>query len=140
MGILVDASTPPAVSNTTGAALSSASFDPPAGSLIIAIAVVSGDQGTIADSLTGALPARAAWPLAASQEDLTAIVGAISVPVMIMSGAEDRVDPPATLRRELLARIAHAQFHELAHVGHLLPYEAPDAVAGLLGPFVHALG
>ena len=97
-------------------------------------------ETVIADSLTGALPARSAWPLAASQEDLTAIVGAISVPVMIMSGAEDRVDPPATLRRELLARIAHAQFHELAHVGHLLPYEAPDAVAGLLGPFVHALG
>ncbi len=95
-------------------------------------------ETVVADSLAGAPAARLAWPLESSQEDLTAAVAAIAVPVMIISGADDRVDPPETLRRELLTRIPHAQFHVLPGVGHLSPYEAPAAVAGLLRDFVHA--
>ena len=57
----------------------------------------------------------------------------------MISGEHDRVDPPAVLERELLPRLAQAQLHVLPQVGHLSPYEAPDAVANLVGAFAMSL-
>lgn len=96
-------------------------------------------ETVIADSLMGAPAAKAAWPLAASQEDITAAVGAIAVPTLVISGSEDRVDPPAVLTRELLPRIAQATLHLLPGIGHLSPLETPRDVAGLIRTFVGAL-
>ncbi len=93
----------------------------------------------IADSMAGATPARAAWPLATSQQDITAAMPAIAVPVIIISGQNDRVDPPVVLRRELLARLPGARMIELPGVGHLLPLEAPEEVAELLRAFALSL-
>jgi pimeloyl-ACP methyl ester carboxylesterase len=89
----------------------------------------------VADSLAGALAARTAWPQVTSQEDITAAVGHIDVPVIVVSGAHDRVDPPEGLRRELLPLIPHAQLHVLDGVGHLLPLEAPDHISCLVRTF-----
>ena len=96
--------------------------------------------GVISDSLSGAPAARAAWPLVTSQEDITADVARIVVPTIVLSGTDDRVDPPDILRRELLARVPQARLHELPHAGHLLPLEAPAAVARLLRAFALSLG
>lgn len=96
-------------------------------------------ETVIADSLAGAPPAKEAWPLATSQEDITAAVADIDVPVLVLSGALDRVDPPEVLRRELLPRIPQAQLHVLPQVGHLLPYEAPDEVANWVRAFALSL-
>jgi len=96
-------------------------------------------ETVIADSLAGAPAARAAWPLAASQEDITAEVARIAVPTVVLSGADDRVDPPAVLRRELLTRIPQARLHVVPDAGHLLPLEAPMTVAGLLRAFALSL-
>lgn len=93
-------------------------------------------ETVIADSLAGALAAREAWPLLASQEDIGADVVEIDVPVIVLSGEHDRVDPPDAIRRELLSRIPHAQLFLLPNVGHLLPLEAPDDVADLIRAFV----
>lgn len=99
-----------------------------------------GDLETvIADSLAGALPARAAWPLEASQEDIRAVMPAIAVPVLIISGQNDRVDPPKVLRREVLARLPGARMIELPGVGHLAPLEAPEDIADLLRAFALSL-
>jgi pimeloyl-ACP methyl ester carboxylesterase len=92
-------------------------------------------ETVIADSLAGAPPAKEAWPLSTSQEDITAAVVDIDVPVLVLSGALDRVDPPEVLRRELLPRIPQAQLQVLPQVGHLLPYEAPDEVANVVRAF-----
>jgi pimeloyl-ACP methyl ester carboxylesterase len=89
----------------------------------------------IADSLAGAPAAKVAWPLAASQEDITDAVAGIDVPVIVVSGEHDRVDPPDVLRRELLSRIPQAKLHVLPHVGHLSPFEAPGDVAELVKAF-----
>jgi hypothetical protein len=75
-----------------------------------------------------------------SQEDLTPALARIEVPVVVISGEHDRVDPPGTLRRELLPRLAQAQMHVLPRVGHLSPYEAPDHIADLVRAFVLSLG
>lgn len=96
-------------------------------------------ETVVADSLAGATPAKAAWPLHASQEDITERMADIAVPVLIVSGENDRVDPPEVLRRELLAWLPQAQLHVLPGLGHLLPLEAPQAVADLLRAFVLSL-
>jgi pimeloyl-ACP methyl ester carboxylesterase len=90
----------------------------------------------VEDSIRGAAAAKAAWPLDASQEDITANVAHIAVPILIISGEADRVDPPSVLRQELLTRIPQAELHILSGVGHLSPLEAPMELAGLIEVFV----
>ncbi|AYD01046.1 alpha/beta hydrolase [Neorhizobium sp. NCHU2750] len=97
-------------------------------------------EGVIADSLRGADAAKSAWPLSTSQEDITADVAHITVPVLVISGENDHVDPPTVLRQELLPRIPQAELHILKGVGHLSPLEAPDSLADLIGSFVRGLG
>lgn len=92
----------------------------------------------IADSLAGALQARTAWPLATSQEDITADMPKIDVPVIVITGEHDRVDPPEVLLRELLPRIPQARLVVLPGVGHLLPLEAPADLASVIKAFVLA--
>ena len=96
-------------------------------------------ENLVTDSLRGAPAAKAAWPLATSQEDITAEVAAIEVPVIVVSGEDDRVDPPEILRRELIPRIDTAQLTVLPGVGHLLPLEAPREIARLIGTFAASI-
>jgi pimeloyl-ACP methyl ester carboxylesterase len=92
-------------------------------------------EAVVSDSLRGAPAAKAAWPLAASQEDITHAVGDIAVPTLVLSGEEDRVDPPSVLREALLPRIRNAVLRLLPDVGHLSPLEAPTAVADAIRAF-----
>lgn len=96
-------------------------------------------EAVIQDSLAGAPAAKEAWPLSTSQEDIAAALAGIDVPAIVISGEHDRVDPPEVLKRELLPRLARAQLHVLPKVGHLSPYEAPDALANLLRAFAMSL-
>jgi pimeloyl-ACP methyl ester carboxylesterase len=96
-------------------------------------------ESVIADSLRGASAAKAAWPLAASQEDITRAVVKVTVPTLVISGTLDRVDPPTVLERELLPRIPQAALHLLPGVGHLSPLEAPKELAGLIRAFAIAV-
>jgi pimeloyl-ACP methyl ester carboxylesterase len=96
-------------------------------------------ETVVADSLAGAPAAREAWPLRSSQEDITAALADIAVPVIVLAGEHDRVDPPETIRRELLSRLPQARLHLLPNVGHLSPLEAPDEVADLISAFALSL-
>lgn len=93
----------------------------------------------VADSMAGAAPAKAAWPLYASQENIVRDLADVTVPVLVISGEDDRVESPDVLRRELLPRLAVAELHVLPGVGHLSPLEAPDDVADLLRAFAISL-
>ncbi|MCQ8277382.1 alpha/beta hydrolase [Acetobacteraceae bacterium KSS8] len=93
----------------------------------------------IEDSLRGAPAAIEAWPLATSQEDIATLVPRIEVPTIVISGKNDRVDPPDILQRELLPRIPQAQLHLLRGIGHFSPLEAPGAVANLIRTFARAV-
>lgn len=96
-------------------------------------------EAVIEDSLAGAPAAKEAWPLSTSQEDITSALADIEVPAIVISGKHDRVDPPEVLERVLLPRLARAQLHVLPQVGHLSPYEAPDAIANLVRAFAMSL-
>ncbi|WP_052523519.1 alpha/beta fold hydrolase [Bradyrhizobium sp. STM 3809] len=93
----------------------------------------------IADALRGAPQAKKAWPASTSLEDISGLVDRIEVPTLVISGERDRVDPPETLRLELMPRIPHATLQVLPDTGHLSPLEAPDRLAALIAGFVDGL-
>ena len=93
----------------------------------------------IEDSLRGDPAAKKAWPNHTSHEDISAAVGAIAVPVLVVAGALDRVDPAPVLQTEVLGRIAQATMQVLPGTGHLSPLEAPAGVAAAIDAFASAL-
>jgi pimeloyl-ACP methyl ester carboxylesterase len=58
-------------------------------------------------------------------------LAAIDVPVLVISGAQDRLTPPA-LGEEIAAAIPHARFELLDPAGHLAPLEQPKRVSELM--------
>lgn len=92
-------------------------------------------EQVIADSLSGAAPAKLAWPKATSREDITAQVGAIDVPTIVIAGELDRLDTPELLRAELLSRVPQAVMHVLPRTGHLSMLESADALVPLIEQF-----
>jgi pimeloyl-ACP methyl ester carboxylesterase len=94
----------------------------------------------VEDSLAGAPQAKLAWPNVAMLDDITSEVAAIQVPVLVISGDKDQVDPIETLQRELLPRIPSARLKTLPGVGHLSPLESPMQLAATIADFVDQLG
>jgi pimeloyl-ACP methyl ester carboxylesterase len=90
----------------------------------------------VEDSLRGAPAAKRAWPHGAMAEDITDRARNIGVPVTVVSGELDRVDPPAALLTHLLPFIPHAVLETVPGRGHLLPLEAPQAVAHAIRRFI----
>lgn len=93
----------------------------------------------VEDSLNGTHLATAKWSEITMREDITAIVGSVDVPTIVISGELDQVNPIRILQVELLPHIAHAALHVLSGVGHLPPLEAPTKVAQIIANFLAAI-
>ena len=93
----------------------------------------------VEDSLRGGDQARLAWPRQGLVQDVSAGVGAIGVPVLVLAGRHDKVDPPAVLADHLLPLIPTASLTILEDTGHLSPLEVPDQVAAYISAFVAEL-
>ncbi|MEU6672321.1 alpha/beta hydrolase [Streptomyces sp. NPDC046727] len=93
----------------------------------------------VEDSLRGGDQARLAWPRQGLTEDVSAGVGAIEVPVLVLAGSHDKVDPPTVLTDHLLPLIPTASLTVLQGTGHLSPLEVPDQVAAHISAFVAQL-
>jgi pimeloyl-ACP methyl ester carboxylesterase len=93
----------------------------------------------VRDSLASGAEARQEWPLRGIAQDITGAVRDIEVPVAVLAGENDVVEPPSVLREHLLPHIPHATLTTVPAVGHLLPVEAPDAVATALRGFLTRL-
>ncbi len=65
------------------------------------------------------------------RSDRTSILGRISVPVAVITGAHDLITPPESARA-MAAAISGARFTEIPGAGHMAPMEAPGAVANAL--------
>ncbi|BCY08936.1 alpha/beta fold hydrolase [Actinoplanes sp. L3-i22] len=89
----------------------------------------------VADSLSAGAEARAEWPRRGIAEDITAAARAIDVPVLVIAGEHDAVEPAGVLRTNLLPYLARAEFTVIADTGHLLPLEAPDELARAITAF-----
>jgi len=95
-------------------------------------------EHAIADMLRTAEPAWSAWLTHGSREDIAALMALVKLPVTILSGSADGVIPTAVLSRELIPRLQSARLVEVAGIGHLLPYEAPDIVANAVRVAIEA--
>ncbi|MEY8709406.1 alpha/beta hydrolase [Mangrovibacter phragmitis] len=89
----------------------------------------------IEDSLKGSIQAKKAWPDEAMREDITACVSAISVPTLVISGDQDKVERLNVLKEELLPRIPEARLNVISGAGHLLPLEVPETLASMIAGF-----
>jgi pimeloyl-ACP methyl ester carboxylesterase len=66
-------------------------------------------------------------------------LGAISVPVLVIVGEEDRTTPPP--ESELMAeRLPDARLVTLPRTGHMAPIEQPEETAGLIREFLLEIG
>jgi pimeloyl-ACP methyl ester carboxylesterase len=90
----------------------------------------------VADSRTAAPEARAEWPLRGIAQDITRQARDINVPVLVVAGEHDQVEPVEVLRDNLLPHLDRAQLRVIPGSGHLIPLEAPDDLAALLGQAV----
>lgn len=66
-----------------------------------------------------------------TRPDSLGSLGAVEVPVLVVSGELDEICPPA-LQRELVERCPGAEHVCIAGAGHMVPLEAPAALAGHL--------
>lgn len=86
----------------------------------------------VADLMRCGKAAWSAWLNTGSREDITSVMPPIMVPVTILSGTCDTVLPTALLRREVAGRLRTADLQTVPGAGHLLPFEAPNAVAAAI--------
>jgi pimeloyl-ACP methyl ester carboxylesterase len=93
----------------------------------------------VEDSLRTSRPAWDAWMLEGSREDLAALAPAVDVPTLVVAGGADPVMDRAMLEREVRDRITGARMLAIGGVGHLVPYEAPDELAGHVRAFLGQL-
>lgn len=86
-------------------------------------------QQVIEDNLRASRPAWEAWADLGSREDLSAQASQIAVPTAVLAGEQDPVMSVEMLTREVVQRIPAATLTVLPGAGHLMPLEAPAAVA-----------
>jgi pimeloyl-ACP methyl ester carboxylesterase len=83
----------------------------------------------IEDSLSGTPQARAEWPRHGIAENVVAAARRIRIPTTVIAGSRDAVEPVDVLRQHLMPFLAGARLHVLDGPGHLIPLEAPAALA-----------
>lgn len=97
-------------------------------------------QQIIRDNLRSTRLAYDAWLLHGSREDISARMCTVQVPCTILAGDQDAVMSPSVHGRETLPLLPEGTPLEIiSGAGHLLPYEAPQEVAGLLRSFARKI-
>lgn len=89
-------------------------------------------ERSINDNLRSSEAAWKAWLERGSREDISSEVEQIKVPVSVVAGELDEAMTPELLRGEVVRRIEDAKLIIVPKVKHLLPLEAPAAVANLI--------
>jgi pimeloyl-ACP methyl ester carboxylesterase len=92
------------------------------------------------DSRASAPDAGTEWPLRGIAEDITAEARKIAVPVLVLAGEHDVVEPGDVLRTNLLPYLSDATLEVVRGTGHLMPLEVPNALAERIARLVPASG
>jgi pimeloyl-ACP methyl ester carboxylesterase len=90
----------------------------------------------VADNLLTSPEAWRWWLAQGSREDITAQVGQVACPVLVLGGSDDPVISPSVITAEVMPQLADSSRIEIAGAGHLLPFEAPQEVGGAIRTFV----
>jgi pimeloyl-ACP methyl ester carboxylesterase len=83
----------------------------------------------IEDSMRGSPGAKRAWPLDGMIADIRDEAAKIAVPVHIIAGGDDAVEPEVSLRAAFGKWVRDVSFVVLPGVGHIAPLEAPAKLA-----------
>ncbi|KAK3938158.1 alpha beta-hydrolase [Diplogelasinospora grovesii] len=93
-------------------------------------------EAMVRDMLGGNRWAREAWPAYAMAEDVVELARRIVVPVVVLGGENDLVEPVERLRSEVVGNIGGAKMIVLPGAGHMVPLEKPAEVAREIKEFV----
>lgn len=93
----------------------------------------------VEDSLRAGEEARLAWPKYGLVQDVSAGLSDVDIPILMLAGNQDRVEPLAVLADNLLPLMSHASVTVLEDTGHLSPLEVPDQVASHITTFIAQL-
>jgi pimeloyl-ACP methyl ester carboxylesterase len=86
----------------------------------------------VADSLDVVPEAREEWARRGVIQDITSQARAIEVPVTVIVGENDKLEPEPVLRDNLLPYLVKAELRVIPRTGHLMPLEAPADLARIL--------
>ncbi len=86
-------------------------------------------EQVIADTLRGEAGAKRAWLHHGMTQDISAGLEGFTLPVDVLIGEHDQIEREAVLRPALSRLLPQATFTIVPEMGHLLPLEAPEAVA-----------
>jgi 3-oxoadipate enol-lactonase len=75
----------------------------------------------------------------ATRPDMTDLLPTISVPALVVVGAQDAISPPREMR-DIAATIPGAKFVEIPQSGHMTTMENPEAVNAALTKFTAGVG
>lgn len=67
--------------------------------------------------------------------DLRGLIGAITAPTLVISGADDPATPPA-MGRAIHAKVAGSRFAIVERAAHLIAVERPDELTALIAEFL----
>lgn len=119
------------------------SEDSAAGVISTVLTTVELSPATLATAVSDARAsdeaARVEWPLRGITQDITGQAKRVEVPVLVVVGADDQVESPADTKEFLLPYLATSRLMVLPAVGHLVPLEAPGALAREIDAFVASL-
>jgi pimeloyl-ACP methyl ester carboxylesterase len=93
----------------------------------------------VQDSRASASGASTEWPLRGIAEDISAETRLIRVPTSVIAGERDQVEPVDVQQNHLLHELEDAALSVIPSTGHLIPLEAPTALAEALDVFVAGL-
>ena len=86
----------------------------------------------IADNLRTSESAWNAWLVIGSQEDISAQMDFVSLPVAIIAGTADKAIAPNVQKTMTLPYLKNATFDTIDAAGHLLPWEVPDRLVDFI--------
>ena len=89
----------------------------------------------VSDALRLSPAAREGWVEVGTQEDYTKDVTRVNVPVVVIAGEDDKVDPVEVVKAHIIPSFSNPETHFLKKKGHLLPVEAPAELVEILGNF-----
>jgi pimeloyl-ACP methyl ester carboxylesterase len=92
-------------------------------------------EQVIQDSLAGAAQAKHGWVAHAVVEDVSADLDRIDVPVLVLAGEHDRVEPVELMQSHVIAEIDGAQLDVIPGSGHLIPLERPRQLSDRIAAF-----
>lgn len=92
-------------------------------------------QIIIEDMQQHSTASRLAWPAGALAEDVSEGLEDIDIPVVIIAGEHDIVDPPERLQVEVADVIPGSRMIIMPAVGHLIMVQKPSEIAVLINEF-----